>query len=61
MFRGTGRGAMMFTVPCTRGSTRKLRPVISETAFTTALMSAFTKLSVTVSSLLPGWTTCAAD
>ena len=50
MLRGTGRGAMMFTVPCTRGSMRKLRPVISDTAFTTAWMSALTKLSVTVSS-----------
>ena len=36
-------------VPLTRGSTRKLRPVISPTAFTTASMSALTKFSVTVS------------
>src|SRR6185312_6712369 len=39
----------MFTVPFTRGSTRKLRPVISPTALTTASMSALTKFSVTVS------------
>src|SRR5512132_92761 len=39
----------MLVVPLTRGSTRKLRPVISPTAFTTASMSALTKFSVTVS------------
>ena len=39
----------MLTVPFTRGSTMKLRPVISATAFTTASMSALTKLSVTAS------------
>src|SRR6185312_7430441 len=47
--RGTGRDDTMLTVPFTRGSTRKLRPVMSATALTTASMSAFTKLSVTVS------------
>ena len=37
-------------LPLTLGSIRKLRPVISATALTTASMSALTKLSVTVSS-----------
>ncbi len=41
---------MMLTVPLIFGSTTKLRPVISLTAFTTASMSALTKLRVTVSS-----------
>ena len=41
---------MMLMLPLTRGSIRKLRPVISATALTTASMSALTKLSVTVSS-----------
>jgi hypothetical protein len=62
MFRGTGFGATMLTVPCTRGSMRKLRPVISATAFTTAWMSAFTKFSVIVSSVAAGgsWASGAA-
>src|SRR6478735_6220232 len=47
--RGTGRADTMLTVPFTRGSTMKLRPVISATALTTASMSALTKLSVTAS------------
>src|SRR5689334_20458365 len=47
--RGTGRDDTMLTVPFTRGSTRKLRPVMSATALTTASMSALTKFSVTVS------------
>jgi hypothetical protein len=47
---GTGRAEMMLIVPLTRGSIRKFLPVISATAFTTASMSALTKLSVTVSS-----------
>ncbi len=37
-------------LPLTLGSIRKLRPVISATAFTTASMSALTKFSVTASS-----------
>jgi len=41
---------MMLTVPLILGSSTKLRPVISDTAFTTASMSALTKLSVTTSS-----------
>src|SRR5579863_4181512 len=41
----------MLTVPLTRGSSRKLRPVIWPMAFTTASISALTKLSVTLSSL----------
>src|SRR5512144_912270 len=41
---------MMLTLPLTRGSGTELRPVISETALTTASMSALTKLSVTGSS-----------
>lgn len=40
----------MLIVPLTFGSTMKLRPVISETALTTASMSALTKFKVTVSS-----------
>src|SRR4030095_10616772 len=47
---GTGRAEMMLTVPLILGSSTKLRPVISETAFTTASMSALTKFSVTTSS-----------
>ncbi len=47
---GTGRAETMLITPFTRGSTTKLRPVISDTALTTASMSALTKLSVTVSS-----------
>src|SRR5574337_1799405 len=43
----------MLTVPLTRGSTRKLRPVISPTARTTASMSALTKLSVYESDVVP--------
>ena len=38
----------MLTVPLTRGSTTKLRPVMSATAVTTASISALTKFSVTV-------------
>jgi hypothetical protein len=52
-----GRADTMFTVPFTRGSTTKLRPVISPTAFTTASMSALTKLSVTMSA---SWAEAAA-
>src|SRR5215831_12088533 len=41
---------MMLMTPLTRGSRTKLRPVISATAFTTASISALTKLRVTGSS-----------
>src|SRR5437773_5006322 len=44
----------MLMTPLTRGSTTKLRPVISATALTTASMSALTKFSVTASSA--AWT-----
>src|SRR5262245_52118030 len=45
---------MMLIVPLTLGSMRKFRLVISATAFTTASMSALTKLSVTESSAAAG-------
>ena len=49
--RDMGLEEMMLTVPLTRGSRTKFRPVISLTALTTPSMSAFTKLSVTSSGL----------
>src|SRR5258706_10738238 len=44
----------MFTVPVTRGSRMKLRPVCWPTVLITDWMSAFTKLTVILSSPLEG-------
>src|SRR5690242_19236526 len=46
----TGRSETMFTVPCTRGSRMKLRPVCWPTVLMTDWMSALTKLTVILSS-----------
>src|SRR5688500_1129032 len=46
----------MLMVPLTRGSTMKLRPVMSATARTTASISALTKFSVTASADVAGET-----
>src|SRR5881394_1400077 len=51
---------MMLTVPLIFGSRTKLRPVISDTALTTASMSALTKLRVTRSSAAPAGSTAVA-
>src|SRR4051812_13739252 len=45
-----GRSETMFTVPVTRGSRMKLRPVCWPTVLMTDWMSAFTKLTVIFSS-----------
>src|SRR4051812_5957306 len=45
-----GRSETMFTVPVTRGSRMKLRPVCWPTVLITDWMSAFTKLTVIFSS-----------
>src|SRR2546423_882306 len=47
----TGLSETMFTVPVTRGSRMKLRPVCWPTVLITDWMSAFTKLTVILSSV----------